>query len=778
VGRIATTRTWPRAPGLRKPAQTGAGRSWRLALLWQPALYLSMLFGFLLGRALPGLPGVPLGLAFLAALRASGVSLPGVLPVAALLAVGAWSVGAALPAVGFGAALSLVALGLLRIDRRAPSPLAAGAAAGAGATAAGALSLFRGWEYTPDITLLCFSAGVAAVLALVFCLGLHDAMTGRTVHMFRADAPFAVMALAGAALCGLYGLPSLFGLLEAWQVAAGFFVMAAAFAGGWTAGAGAGGVIVTASLAVQAGSLLATSASPLPAQFGYGLPYLVAGMLAGFFRDLGRWAVPIATGMGLLLCAYFRPDLDLQAVAVLVSGVVASGLLICLLPRRWLLTVPGAFFSTGASADGIQSPVPERVHSGQVAEQIRGLSRVLREIQRTFDQVAALAQDLDRTKESAGASERAAHQARERLCHGCSMFSRCWEQESDRTLGLLSGIWGSMERDGPLAVPEQLEQHCIYPKEMACTLTFLHELYRTHRYWERRFEEGRGVVGEYLRSMAGILERLGQEVADGKAGPARAEPAALRVKSGVARLGRKGSRLSGDTSAAEQVGDDRYLLLLSDGMGAGHSASVESRHCVGLLRQLLGAGFATDVAVQTVNSVLLLRSPEDTFATVDLALVDLVTGRAEFVKVGAPPAFLIRGSDITVIRAEGVPIGIINRVEVEPEVRIMRPGDLLVMVTDGIWEVARHETDKERWLIEHLRRTRLLDPEELAESVLARALELTDRQVADDMTVLVAAFAPVAGEPADSGIRRPLPTRWATAKTAPRRRAEEADPSA
>ena len=41
--------------------------------------------------------------------------------------------------------------------------------------------------------------------------------------------------------------------------------------------------------------------------------------------------------------------------------------------------------------------------------------------------------------------------------------------------------------------------------------------------------------------------------------------------------------------------------------------------------------------MRTVNSVLLLRSADETFATVDLAIADLYTGELEFIKMAQRP---------------------------------------------------------------------------------------------------------------------------------------------
>lgn len=770
------TRELGGAPGLRRSPVTKL----RLALwarwgwLWRPFLFTSVMIAFLLGRAVPGLPGAPLGIAFFTATRAAGAQAGVAIPVGAATVLGAWSAGTGDP---LGAVLGLIAASLLltffRAGSKAPAPLVAALVGGASALVPGFLLLVSGGFDQLAVARLLFYSGLTAVVSLIFCQGVAEVISGRAFHYLRAETPFATIALAGAALTGVIDMPTILHYFSPWQVSASLVVLISAYAGGWTSGAAAGGVIGLAFLVAKIGIVgrgLTPAVNPLQLASLQTMGYLLAGMLAGCFREL-RWGgvvVAFTSAIAIFSAIAMQGTVELTT---LLASVGAAAFILLLLPRRFLTNVPVAFLSAGSS-DHSQSTNSVLLPSARAAERIRGLSRVLREVRRAFDQVAAIKQAEPEAEPVQTVIDRAA----DRLCQSCSLHGQCWKNERDRTYGVLANLWSSVQREGPLStrhMPEELEQICIYPKEMVHTLNYLYDLRRTHQYWERRFDEGRGVVGEHLRNITQILDKLGEEVSGRVRGGGPVEAPVIRLRSGVAKLPRKGNHVSGDSYAGEQAGDERYLLALSDGMGVGPKAALESRQSIGLLRQLIGAGFSTEVAVQTVNSVLLLRSPEDSFATIDLTLIGLTDGRSEFVKVGAPPSFLVRGEDVTVIRSEGVPVGIINRVQVEPEVRLLRPGDMIVMVTDGLWDVSRNETDKERWLIEHLQRTRLLDPEELAESIIARGLELTDRNAADDMTVLAAIVESASEEsPLVPARFKSAPVQWAIAKLAPRRRTE------
>lgn len=207
----------------------------------------------------------------------------------------------------------------------------------------------------------------------------------------------------------------------------------------------------------------------------------------------------------------------------------------------------------------------------------------------------------------------------------------------------------------------------------------------------------------------------------------------------VADRSKDGQAVSGDAHLARELEDGHMLLALSDGMGAGVRAARESQTALGLMERLLGAGFPAAAAIRTINSVLLLRTTEDTFATIDLAVIDLATGDSEFTKIGACPSYLIRGDRLLTVRASSVPAGILGDIEVEPERWRLRPGDTLVMLTDGAFDragpagrAAAHEAEVVRCLRGHAQET----PQALAQALIETAGD--DGRHPDDLVVLVA----------------------------------------
>lgn len=244
--------------------------------------------------------------------------------------------------------------------------------------------------------------------------------------------------------------------------------------------------------------------------------------------------------------------------------------------------------------------------------------------------------------------------------------------------------------------------------------------------------------------LSGILgENISVAHVDGEpgVGPCTSVFASARrfqVQTAVAAVARDGRMVSGDTYASVDLGNGRYAIAVSDGMGNGERASRESKAAIDLLKKLMKAGFDETLAIRTVNSTLLLRSRDEMFTTLDMALVDLFNARAEFLKVGSAPSYLKRGDDVMEITGNNVPIGILQDIEVQSVTEQLQAGDVLILVSDGLYEAPMHRYDGENWLKGAIRNIKTNEPQELADTLIEHAVRMNHGAIRDDMTVMVA----------------------------------------
>ncbi|HEX2945681.1 MAG TPA: stage II sporulation protein E [Clostridia bacterium] len=211
----------------------------------------------------------------------------------------------------------------------------------------------------------------------------------------------------------------------------------------------------------------------------------------------------------------------------------------------------------------------------------------------------------------------------------------------------------------------------------------------------------------------------------------------LKLTTGIARLPKYGSNISGDNFTFLNGGYGKYTLALSDGMGTGQGAALQSKATVNMLESFLESGFDKDMAVNLINSVLVLKSEEDNTCTIDMTVVDLFSGEVEFIKIGAAPTYIRKESKVEIIRSASLPAGILPGIDAELARRNVEGGDMIIMVTDGIIDSMAGDDPGDRQLMKFIQQLESLNPQEVADSILNEASSCCDGKPCDDLTVLV-----------------------------------------
>ena len=207
---------------------------------------------------------------------------------------------------------------------------------------------------------------------------------------------------------------------------------------------------------------------------------------------------------------------------------------------------------------------------------------------------------------------------------------------------------------------------------------------------------------------------------------------ALKIQTGYACCG-KGAEC-GDSHNLSNLRGGKYIAILSDGMGTGRRAGKESSAIVELLEGFMDAGFDKKVAVKLVNSAMVMKSTSEAFATVDMCIIDLYTGEAEFIKNGAEPSYIKRKNGTETIRSTSLPVGIMPGVEIESFAHKLTEGDTIVMVSDGL-EVRNGNNG---WLRKTVEEAEMDIPvQKLAEQIVDKSVALKGGTADDDMTVIV-----------------------------------------
>ncbi len=157
-----------------------------------------------------------------------------------------------------------------------------------------------------------------------------------------------------------------------------------------------------------------------------------------------------------------------------------------------------------------------------------------------------------------------------------------------------------------------------------------------------------------------------------------------------------GGDLCGDSFDYFLKGDGTVVTLISDGMGTGGAAAVDATMSVNIMKRLLKAGISQDCALSVVNSSLMVKSSDESTATLDALEVNLFTGKVSLFKAGAPLTFIKRGGRILRREAPSLPVGILPEARFSKDELTLREGDAILMISDGML------TGDDKWIEELL----------------------------------------------------------------------------
>lgn len=160
------------------------------------------------------------------------------------------------------------------------------------------------------------------------------------------------------------------------------------------------------------------------------------------------------------------------------------------------------------------------------------------------------------------------------------------------------------------------------------------------------------------------------------------QPPRYRIESGIAQRTCTGETLCGDTAQVSDLSGG-VLAVLSDGMGCGGRAAVDSTMAAGIAHRLWQADFTPSAILETVNAALLVKGREESLATLDVAQVDTLSGRMDLYKAGAAPTLLKSGGRISRLENAGLPVGILPDCRFAHSHDTLSQGDILLMVSDG-----------------------------------------------------------------------------------------------
>jgi len=203
---------------------------------------------------------------------------------------------------------------------------------------------------------------------------------------------------------------------------------------------------------------------------------------------------------------------------------------------------------------------------------------------------------------------------------------------------------------------------------------------------------------------------------------------------------RPARELGGDLYDFLSYGKDRHVLAIGDVSGKGAPAALYGALAMGTLRSLAPQRLSPREMLKKLNVLLLERKIEAHFITLTYCIWEPKSRAMRLANAGMPLPILVRTQSVHAIRAEGVPLGLLDNAEHEETSVTLQKGDVLAMFSDGLVEandVNRREFGTRR-LENLLRDYSHLNPPEIINNIFQELGKFEQgRQPLDDETLMV-----------------------------------------
>ena len=222
----------------------------------------------------------------------------------------------------------------------------------------------------------------------------------------------------------------------------------------------------------------------------------------------------------------------------------------------------------------------------------------------------------------------------------------------------------------------------------------------------------------------------------------------MEIQIAVAKVNKYAVSESGDTLEVVERPAGGISVVLADGQSSGRGAKAVSMMVVRRVISLLAEGVRDGAAARAASDYLFTERNGKVSSTLNILSVDLSSETVVLARNNEVPMYVARGETIERIAETSKSIGTARNIKPVINEIPIQPGLTIVMYTDGlVYAGERSGTPMDvgttlRGLLEDNDPS----PQEVADALLAQALQLDDHRAVDDMSVVVMRVMPHEGD--------------------------------
>jgi sigma-B regulation protein RsbU (phosphoserine phosphatase) len=261
---------------------------------------------------------------------------------------------------------------------------------------------------------------------------------------------------------------------------------------------------------------------------------------------------------------------------------------------------------------------------------------------------------------------------------------------------------------------------------------------------QRQLERGRELRRKRDLEFARELART-REMAEARNIQQRLLPREIPQIAGceVSALWLPAREVSGDYFDVLKFGEQTAALCIADVMGKGMPAALLMSNIQAAVKSLASTGISPNILCQQVNRLVCNNVDEGKFITFFYCVIDTVARKLLYTNAGHHVPMLVRRDGEIVRLTEGGPVlGLIPDYVYEVDEVELKPGDRLVLFTDGLTE-ARDIDDEEfgeERLMAILRSSRELSAGSIQGRIVKAVDVFSQGEMGDDTTLIVLAI--------------------------------------
>jgi sigma-B regulation protein RsbU (phosphoserine phosphatase) len=200
-------------------------------------------------------------------------------------------------------------------------------------------------------------------------------------------------------------------------------------------------------------------------------------------------------------------------------------------------------------------------------------------------------------------------------------------------------------------------------------------------------------------------------------------------------------QVSGDYFDCIQLAENRHCLAIADVSGKGTPASLLMANLQAVLNALIDPQIPLEVITGKINNLIYKNTNYDKFITFFIGILDIKENNFQFVNAGHnPPIFFHQDGRYELLADGGLLLGMLPNMHYQKGIVSLRPGDWIVMFTDGVTEaqnVQAEDFDDER-LLQVIRENKSESADMMKEKILAAVKEFCgEAPQSDDITLLI-----------------------------------------